>query len=287
MGTILTSERLARTTDSGAGAGELTVEFVAGKSAATHAQARSPLKILVPRSRGQSVWAYLSNFGGGLLPGDEIDFSMRVGNAARCFLGTQSSTKIFKCGPKGAVKNHFMAEVGADALLVFAADVAQGFAESRYRQRQSIRLADESSSLVFLDWYCAGRSARGERWSFSEYATRSEIHLGERLIFLDSVRLNSDDELLALGERFGRVNCVATLVLLGPLMEANVLESLKRVAASGVAKRADTLEVASAISGGAVFRFAGISVESVARLIRSRIDFISDLLGDNPFERKW
>ena len=269
------------------GAGRLSVEVVANQSAATVVEARSPLKVLVPRPRGQSVWAYLSNFGGGLLSGDELDFSVDVGAYARCFLGTQSSTKIFRSGPKGAVKNTLIADVGAGGLLVYAPDVAQGFATSRYIQKQTIRLADESANLVFLDWYCAGRAARGERWTFSEYTNRSEVYIGERLAFLDSVKLSAADDLISIGQRLGRVNCVATLVILGDALEDLALTNAENVADSAALKRADLLEVSSAISGGAVFRCAGTSVETVAQRIRTRIDFVSELLGDNPFQRKW
>ncbi|HUS34312.1 MAG TPA: urease accessory protein UreD [Verrucomicrobiae bacterium] len=270
-----------------AGCGQLAVEVVSGKSAATVVEAHSPLKILVPRPRGQSVWAYLSNFGGGLLPGDEIDFSISVIEGARCFLGTQSSTKIFRGGAKGAVKNRFAAEINSGGLLVYAPDVAQSFATSRYVQTQSIRLADESANLVFVDWYSSGRAARDERWSFSEYSSRNEIRVNNRLIFLDSIRLDAADDLIALGERFGRINCVATAVILGTELEKYATEGAKEVAASPISKRADILETASAIPGGCVFRFAGVSVEAVARRLISRIDFVSSLLGDNPFQRKW
>ena len=269
------------------GAGRLAVEVVANQSAATVVEARSPLKVLVPRPRGESVWAYLSNFGGGLLPGDELDFSVEVGTQARCFLGTQSSTKIFRGGPKGAVRNTFSAEVGAGGLLVYAPDVAQGFATSRYIQKQTIRLADKSANLVFVDWYCAGRAARGERWAFSGYTSRSEIYVGDRLVFLDSVKLSAADDLISIGQRLGRVNCVATLVILGDALEDHALANAENVAHSAVSKRADLLEVSSALSGGAVFRFAGMSVEAVAQRMHSYIAFISSLLGDNPFQRKW
>jgi urease accessory protein len=270
-----------------AGSGQLAVEVVAGQSAATVAEARSPLKVLVPRPRGQSVWAYLSNFGGGLLPGDEIDFSISVGDASRCFLGTQSSTKIFRGGAKGVVRNLFDAEIGSGGLLVYAPDVAQSFATSRYVQTQSIRLADESANLVFVDWYSSGRAARDERWSFSEYSSRNEIRVHHRLVFLDAIRLNSADDLITLGERFGRINCVATVVILGVEVEKYAIEGAKEVASSPISKRAEILETASAIPGGAVFRIAGASVEVVARRLLARINFVSSLLGDNPFQRKW
>jgi urease accessory protein len=262
-----------------AGHGQLVVENVQGQSAATVVEGRSPLKLLVPRPRGQSVWAYLSNFGGGLLPGDTIDVSLDVAASARCFLGTQSSTKIFRGGDKGVVTNRLRARVGAGGLLVYAPDVAQGFAQSRFAQEQRFELCDATSALVFLDWYSSGRQARGERWAFSEYSSRTEITVAEKRIYFDSVCLEAD----SLAERMGRVNCVASLAVIG----LNTESLLAEVAAAPISKRMDLLVVGSPIRGGALLRFAGVSVEIVARAIFSRLKFISDLLGDNPFERKW
>lgn len=269
------------------GCGKITVEFVVGQSAATEVQASSPLKILVPRPRGESVWSYLGNFGGGLLPGDELDVSVSVGERSKCFLGAQSSTKIFRGGPKGAAINNLSAEVASDGLLIYAPDVAQGFADSRYVQRQSINLANETAGLLFLDWYSAGRSARGERWAFAEYRSRTEIKIAGKLAFLDSIRLVSEEDLIGVSERMGRANCVATLVLLGSQIKKFAGVLLEEVSQAPVSKRADGLIVGSALRGGAVFRVVGVSVEAVAREIFPRLSFITSLLGDNPFQRKW
>jgi urease accessory protein len=265
-----------------AGYGILGVERVSNESAATSAEAHSPLKILVPRPRGQSVWAYLGNFGGGLLPGDQFDVTVTVGSDARCFLGTQSSTKIFRSGGKGPVKNNLTADVGSNGLFIYGPDVAQGFADSRYHQQQTIRLADEASSLVFLDWYSSGRCARGERWAFSEYKNRSEIFIKKQPVFLDSIHLESP-----FAERMARANCLATLVILGSQIKEHAQSVLHEISNMPISKRADVLLVASRLNEGAVIRIAGISVESVAREIFPRLSFIAPLLGDNPFHSKW
>ena len=268
------------------GTGHLIIEHVSGSSAVTSAEARAPLKILTPRPRGQSVWAYISNFGGGLLPGDELDVTINVGESASCFLGTQSSTKIFRSGPKGVVQNRLAAEVAPSALLVYAPDVAQSFATSRFQQRQTIRLANETSSLIFLDWYSSGRAARGERWAFSEYSSRTEIFINNERIFLDSVHLQSEPE-SELQARMGRANCVATVAVVGESLRQHSSALLDEVSAIPITKRAPVIIVASAIPNGVILRAAGISVEAIAREIFPRLSFIAPMLGDNPFHRKW
>src|SRR5258708_248027 len=77
-------------------AARLEVNVVAGQSAVTSAWASNPLKLLLPRSRGPSVWAYLSSFGGGFVAGDETSLDVRLGPEARCFVTTQALTKIYR-----------------------------------------------------------------------------------------------------------------------------------------------------------------------------------------------
>ncbi len=63
-----------------AGRAALEVAMVSGESTVTSAFASSPMKLLAPRSRGKSVWACTSSFGGGLVAGDQtrLDISPRL-----------------------------------------------------------------------------------------------------------------------------------------------------------------------------------------------------------------
>lgn len=271
MGTAGLSEVVA------AGSGELRVEVVAGESAVTAARSQSPLKILTPRARGSSAWAYLSSFGGGMVAGDRTDLSIEVDHGARLFLSTQASTKIYVAKEK-ASRSRVRATVGRDALFAYVPDVAQCFAGARFHQTNRFELADESSELVFMDWYSSGRSARGERWAFAEYLSRTEVLVDGELVFFEPLRLKDD-----VAERMGRVNCVATLLLFGKFAS----QICKEVGSEPVTKRARLLRVASPIKGGAVARWCGESVDEVSRDIRRALDFLPELLGDNPFERKW
>src|SRR5436190_22176180 len=62
-----------------AGHASLCVEIVGQQSAVTSAFACSPLKLLIPRARGESAWAYLSSLGGGLLAGDQNRLDLKLG----------------------------------------------------------------------------------------------------------------------------------------------------------------------------------------------------------------
>ena len=121
------------------GHGELRVEVISGASAVVKSRATSPLKILVPRPRGPSVWAYLSSYGGGLVAGDQIQINLGLGEHARCYLGTQASTKVYRNPGLRPCGHSLKAVLGEGSLLVLAPDRCRRFAaHSTGRGRNSI-----------------------------------------------------------------------------------------------------------------------------------------------------
>jgi len=164
----------ARPTDPDRGRAELEVTLVCNASTVTGAYAANPMKLLAPRSRGLSVWTYTSSFGGGLVAGDQTRLDLRIGKGARCFVGTQSATKIYRnpdCRPCSHVTR---AVLEAGAFLAFMPAPVQPFADSRYSQRQTFHLAP-GAGLVLVDWFTAGRAACGERWAFAHFSSCNEV----------------------------------------------------------------------------------------------------------------
>ena len=267
-----------------AGSGSLEVEVVAGMSAVTGCGSASPLRILTPRERGGSVWAYLSSFGGGLVAGDDIAVTVRVGEGARCYLGTQASTKVFK-GPKQS-RQQLRAEVKSGALLVLAPDPVQAFASANYRQSQEFRLANDAS-LVVVDWFSSGRVARGERWAFNRYESRNEIFVGDRRVALDALVLDEADGPLAAPQRMGRMNCLATVYMLGPLVNGPAQALLAQFGQEPLEKRAQLAFAASPLASGMLLRIAGESLEAVGAQVSRALEFCDRFLGDHPWRGKW
>jgi urease accessory protein len=268
------------------GRATLEVELVAGESAVTSAFASSPMKLLAPRSRGQSVWVYTSSFGGGLVAGDQTRLDLRIGAGARCFCGTQASTKVYR-NPNSRPCGHTThAVLEAGSLLAFAPDPVQAYAGSSYAQRQTFHMAADAG-LVLMDWFTAGRAACGERWAFSRFQSRNEVFIaGERAV-LDSLVLDPADGTMSLGDRMGRFHCVALLLLLGSQLSAAAKGALEHIAARPVGRRETLVASASPVRDGALLRVAGESVEDVGRELRAQLDFLSDILGDDPWARKW
>lgn len=265
-----------------AGHATLEVEMVFGKSAVTSAAASSPMKILTPVARGRSVWAFTSSFGGGLVAGDQTKLKIIVRPGARCYLSTQSSTKIYRNPAARPCSHTTNAHLDEGSLLVFAPEPMQAFAESHYTQRQEFHLGPKAG-LVLLDWFTAGRSARGERWAFARFDGRNDVFINGERVLVDPVLLQS----ATVARHMGRFNCFATLLLIGEPLKTASNALIHSVAALPVEKGATQSVSASPVPDGVVVRIAGLEVENVRQVLRQYVRFGSELLGDDPWARKW
>ena len=95
------------------GSGRLRVTLVDGASAALAMEAHAPLKLLVPCPRGPTVWAFAATFGGGLVAGDRIAMEVMVDTGATAAIGTQASTKIYRCETGVAAEQSLVARVAS------------------------------------------------------------------------------------------------------------------------------------------------------------------------------
>jgi len=268
------------------GAGLLEIRSVSGQSTVTSAWARSPLRILVPRPRGPSVWAYLSSFGGGLVAGDETQLTIHLRERARCFLTTQASTKVYPNPARRPCGQVLRASLGSGSLLALAPDPVQAFAGANYTQSQQFHL-EPDSGLVLVDWLCSGRLARGERWAFTRFQSRIEIFLDSERLLLDSLVLDPSHGGLDGPHRLGRFNCLALILIVGRPLHEIAKRVIEKSAEQRITSRASFICSVSPVRTGALIRMAGERVEEVAREIRGCLEFVPELLGDNPWLRKW
>jgi urease accessory protein len=85
----------------------------------------------------------------------------------------------------------------------------------------------------------------------------------------------------------GRFNCLALLVLTGPIVAAAAARMLAEAEALPVGRRAELIVSASPLRQGVVLRIAGERGEEVSHEVRRRLAFVGELLSDDPWARKW
>lgn len=268
------------------GCGLLELDFIAGRTTVTRAESHSPLKWLLPRRKTPAAWVYSSTFGGGLVGGDRIEMRVGVRNKARAVLATQSSTKVYRCLPETHCFQSLSANVGSEAVLVVAPDPVTCFAGASYEQQQIIRLAPDAT-LVYVDWLTSGRRARGESWAFSRYRNRLDLYRDGSRLLTDSLLLDPSDGPLDSPIRMGRFHCSATVVMCGPQSQTACESLLTEVNDRPIEPGANVVDAASPLDSGVIWRLAGLTTESISRLLKQRLEFLTPLLGESPWGRKW
>jgi urease accessory protein len=245
--------------------------------------ATNPLKSIVTRGVTPTCWVYTATYGGGIVGGDKIDMQIEAGAGATGFVSTQASTKVYRALQPATQR--LSASVEENALLVVLPDPVVCFSGAHFSQIQSYDL-HENANLVMVDWITSGRHAVGERWAFQHYSSRIDVRRAGQRVVLDAVLLEQQDG--PVDARLSTFNVFLTAIVTGPVL---------RDAAAAIVKSIDDLRIepgASMVAAawllpdrGAMLRVAGVSVEQVGCELRRQLGFLTPLLGDDPWSRKW
>ncbi|PHH85657.1 hypothetical protein CDD83_113 [Cordyceps sp. RAO-2017] len=219
-------------TSASPGQGRLVAKLLPGGGSGLEAIVyQYPLKLISPNSPSggqKSVLVFLLSYGGGLVGGDVVSLSIDIRAGASLSLVTQGHTKIFKSPSADVVTRQDMhVRMDQDSALCLLPDPVQPFEDSVYSQAQVFKM-ESRCSLCLLDWVTAGRTARGERWSFVKWTGRNEVWLSgsgqsaDRLLVRDSMILSRDGSAavgVPLREAMHQMTIFGTLILRGAMLE--------------------------------------------------------------------
>ena len=267
------------------GAGRLAFARVDGASALVTAAPRARSRILAPRRRGSSAWAVLATHGGGLLEGDDVDLEVEVAEGAAAVLSTQAETKVYRSPGGRSARQRLAARVGEGGALALVPEPVSPFAGARYEQRQRFELAP-GASLLLVDAFVAGRTARGERWAFERYRSQNEVRVGGRLALGDTLLLvpRAPGEL---ARRLDPFQAFALVVAVGPAFGSCAAALRGAVEALPCAAGAPLLATVSPVAGGVLARCAATTTEALGAFVRAAIAPAAGALGDDAFARRW
>lgn len=280
-GSESTSSVATSVASAGPGCATLAFQQTGTKTVLATALAASPVRLLNPRNHGSAAWIFLSSLGGGLVDGDGVALNIDAARGTQAFISTQASTKVYR-SPAGC-SQRLLARVGDEAALAIVPDPVVCFAGAKYTQNTDIAL-EPRASLFLFDGYTSGRAARGERWLFARYASRTAVTRRGQLLVVDATRL--DHECGPIASRMGRFDVILSLLAVGPRF-SRVCETILAQDRNG-ADGGDTIAAASPIgTDGAILRVAAKRTESALRMFRPSFTDLARDLGDNPFARKW
>jgi urease accessory protein len=268
------------------GYGLVELEHRDGRTRAIRTLGRSPLKILNPAGPGRSAALYATTYGGGLVAGDRIDVTLLAGPDTTALWTTQSATKVYRAVGDRGCRQTLSARLGERALLIAWPDPLICFAGANYEQRQDFRLS-HSASVVVVDCLSSGRRARGERWAFARYQSRTRISIDDRLVLEDALVLDPADGELNGPFRLGRFDAFATVILAGAGIEGEAGAILRAVDAERLQRRGDFLCSAGRCAAGIILRILARSPDFAMQYVREKLATIVARLDDDPLARKW
>ncbi len=163
-----------------------------------------PLRVVrMFRLEDGSALVHLHNVSGGLLGGDILRISVKVGAGACVQLTSTGATRVYRSRedrPATTQINHF--SVGENGLLEYVPDAIIPYAKARFCQETTIDLA-AGAGLFWWEVLAPGRSARGELFEYEHVELKTDLQAEGKSIATERVRLDPSRRELASIARLG------------------------------------------------------------------------------------
>jgi urease accessory protein len=170
---------------------------------------------------------------GGVLQGDRLEVSVRVGPGARLRLDTPSAMRLYRM-PSAPAQQLISLTVEGDGYLAYLPEPTIPFAGSHFSSTTVCRVA-EGAALVLAEVVSAGRAANGEVHQFNGYRSVSELSwLEGDVIARDATALDPADDLRLPG-RLGAFAALGSLYVVKRRFDPRVLrDAVLETAADGL-----------------------------------------------------
>jgi urease accessory protein len=192
--------------------GFLRLRFARSGASTILAQSRFslPLQALTPLTLADGAsYLMLLNPTGGVLGGDHLITDIVQEAETHVCLTTPSATRIYRTTEKPAILETVI-HLAEGATLEYFPDHVIPHAGSALRQSLRVEMARGSRAII-LDSMASGRVAHGERWSFTEIDSRTEVFACGRPAYINRTRIvpakNRPDQ-LGLMEEFDYMSCM-------------------------------------------------------------------------------
>jgi urease accessory protein len=211
----------------------LHAERVGERTRLTELECRAPLQLMrchyLDPALPEMAHATIVSPSGGVLQGDRLEVTVRVGPGARLRLDTPSAMRLYRMPDTPAVQLVSLTVEG-DGYLEYLPEPTIPFAGSQFASRTTCRVA-ESGTLVLADVVSAGRAANGEVHQFTHYASVVDLsRLDGEVAARDATVLDPADG-LALQGRLGGHAALGSLYVIHEGFHAQILQDAASSAA--------------------------------------------------------
>jgi len=213
----------------------LHAERVGERTRLTELACRAPLQLMrchyLDPAMPDMAHATIVSPSGGVLQGDRLRISVRIGAGARLRLDTPSSMRLYRM-PDAPAEQLVSLTVEGDGYLEFLPEATIPFAGSDFSSTTTCHVA-EGATLVLAEVVSAGRAANGEVHQFKGYRSLIELsRLGDEVAARDATLLDPALGLRVPG-RLGGCDALGSLYVVHRAFDVHVLRNA--VATAGLA----------------------------------------------------
>jgi urease accessory protein len=238
-----------------------------------------PLQALTPLETDDgTAYLMLLNPTGGVLGGDHLVTEIIQEAGTHVCLTTPSATRVYRTPQSPAVLETVL-KVGEGATLEYLPDHVIPHIGSALRQSLRVEMGRGSRAVV-LDSLASGRVAHGERWSFTEIDSRTEVYVCGKPAYLNRTKIEpaSQHRQVDWMRDFDYMICMGVF--------ADGFENWQRVAAAMQAELGTMPQVRSGVSllsrDGCVIRYLARSASDMTRMNKKLWDAARELVVQLP-----
>lgn len=146
----------------------------------------APFKVMRPFYEKKDIMTVmLLTASAGIMAGDRQEFDLHVREGARMEFVSQAYEKIHKMN-EGHAERSTKLVVEHGAALYYTPLPTIPFAQSDYRSRVEVDLADETSKFIFTEVLTCGRTAHGEKFAYERFENLVTIYQAGRIVYRDN-----------------------------------------------------------------------------------------------------
>jgi urease accessory protein len=263
--------------------GYLRLQFERRARSTVLAQSRFtlPLQALTPLETDDgTAYLMLLNPTGGVLGGDHLVTEIIQEAGTHVCLTTPSATRIYRTSQQPALLETAI-KLEDGATLEYLPDHVIPHIGSALRQSLRVEMG-HGSRAILLDSLSSGRVAHGERWSFAEIDSRTEIFSCGKPVFLNRTRIEPAGRHHR--RQIARMKNFDYLISMGVF--ADGFENWQRVAAAMNAELDSMPQVRGGVSllshGGCVIRYMARSASEMIQMNKKLWDAARELVVQLP-----
>ena len=164
----------------------LTAALRDGKTIIEDVSFTAPFKVMRPFYEKKDIMTVmLLTASAGIMAGDRQEFDLHVREGAKMEFVSQAYEKIHKMN-EGHAQRDTKLVVESGAALYYTPLPTIPFAQSDYRSRVDVDLADETSKFVFTEVLTCGRTAHGEKFLYRKFQNLVTIRQKGKIVYRDN-----------------------------------------------------------------------------------------------------